>query len=90
MSIKHTRAIIDGIHSGALAAAKTTEDAIFGFEIPTECPGVPNEVLVPKNSWKEPGKYDETAKRLAGLFHENFQQYADQASEEILAAAPRI
>ena len=90
MSIKHTRAIIDGIHSGALAEADTTEDAIFGFQIPLSCPGVPAEVLVPKNAWKEPSKYEETAKKLARLFHENFQTYADQASDEILSAAPRL
>jgi phosphoenolpyruvate carboxykinase (ATP) len=90
MSIKHTRAIIDAIHDGSLKDAKTTEDPIFGLAIPTTCPNVPDEVLVPKNTWKDPSKYDATAKKLAGLFHENFKKYADQASQAILKAGPRV
>ncbi|MEQ8274012.1 MAG: phosphoenolpyruvate carboxykinase (ATP) [Deltaproteobacteria bacterium] len=90
MSIAHTRAIIDGIHSGALKAADTVEDPIFGFAIPTSCPGVPDEVLNPKNTWADKAKYDATAKKLAGLFHENFKKYAGQANEAILASAPRL
>ena len=43
ISLKHTRAIIDAIHDGALAKAKTERDPIFGFDVATECPGVPRE-----------------------------------------------
>ena len=90
MSIKHTRAIIDGINSGALASVETQQDPIFGLRIPTSCPNVPPEVLNPRNTWKNPERYDETAKKLARDFHENFKKYADQASREILDAAPRV
>ena len=90
MSIKHTRAIIDAIHSGELKKADTTTDEIFGLHIPTSCPQVPNEVLVPKNTWKSGADYDKMARKLASLFHENFKQYADQASQEVLQAGPKI
>ena len=90
MSIKHTRAIIDGINGGALAKVDFEEDPIFGFQIPKSCPDVPSEVLNPKNTWADKAKYEETAKKLAHDFHANFKQYADQASDEILAAAPRL
>ena len=90
MSIQHTRAIIDAIHSGDLAKADFTEDPVFGVSIPETCPNVPNEVLVPKKTWKDPKKFDDTAKKLASLFHENFKKYADKASREVLAAGPRI
>lgn len=90
MSIAHTRAIIDGIHSGALEKAEYEEDPIFGLAIPKSCPDVPNEVLNPRNTWSDKAKYDETAKKLAGLFHENFKKYAGQANKDILAAAPRL
>lgn len=90
MSLKHTRAIIDGIHSGEAAKVDTVEDPVFGFRIPTSCPGVPSEVLIPKNTWKDPANYDATARKLAGLFHENFKTYASKANEEVLAAAPRV
>ena len=38
ISLKNTRAIIDAIHSGALAKAKTERDPIFGFGIVTDVP----------------------------------------------------
>ena len=38
---KHTRAIIDAIHEGALAKSKTERDPVFGFDVVTECPQVP-------------------------------------------------
>jgi phosphoenolpyruvate carboxykinase (ATP) len=90
MRIGFTRSIVDAIHSGALAEVETTEDPIFGLAIPTHCPGVPDQVLMPKNTWADKGAYDEAAKKLAGLFRENFHTYEDGSSEEILAAGPRI
>ena len=90
MSLPHTRAIIDAIHSGALAEAPTQEDPVFGFAVPTAVPGVPSDVLIPKNSWKDSAAFDATAKKLASLFKNNFKTYEDQASEAIRSAGPRI
>lgn len=90
MSIQHTRAIIDGIHSGHVAGAETVEDPVFGLRIPSFCPGVPSDVLVPRTTWRDPARYDSTARRLAGLFDENFKTYAEKANDEVLAAAPRV
>lgn len=90
MSIAHTRAIIDGIHSGALDNAATVEDPVFGFAVPTSCPGVPSEVLTPEKTWKDAGAYRDQARKLAKLFHDNFKQFADQAGPEIVAAQPRL
>ncbi|EHQ52140.1 phosphoenolpyruvate carboxykinase [Ectothiorhodospira sp. PHS-1] len=90
MSIAHTRAIIDAIHDGSLDQVETVQDPIFGVHIPVSCPNVPDEVLVPSNTWQDPQAYQETARKLARLFHENFKTYADQASPELLAAAPRV
>ncbi len=89
MSIAHTRAIIDAIHDGSLEQADTVTDPIFGLAVPTSCPRVPPEVLIPANTWKDKDAYQAMAEKLAGLFHDNFRTFADQASEEILAAAPR-
>ena len=90
IKLKFTRAIIDAIHSGELAKAKTTEDPIFGVQIPTECTGVPSEILQPRNTWSDKEGYDKTAKKLAGLFHDNFKKYADQASPAIRGAGPKL
>ena len=88
ISLKNTRTIIDAIHSGTLAGAKTERDPIFGFDIVTECPGVPAEILRPRDSWADKTAYDATAKKLAGLFNKNFETYAGGASAEVKAAAP--
>jgi phosphoenolpyruvate carboxykinase (ATP) len=89
MKLALTRAIIDAIHSGDLQTAPTVTDPIFGFEVVTRCPGVPYEVLVPRNTWTDKAAYDATATKLAGLFRENFQKYSDIAGSEITAAGPR-
>ena len=90
MKLKHTRNIVAAIHEGALEDVETVEDPIFGFQIPKTCPEVPDEVLIPRNTWADGAKYDETAKKLAHLFAENFKQYADQASDAVKAAGPRL
>ena len=89
MSIAHTRAILDAIHDGSLKRAAMKADPIFGFDVPLTCPNVPDEVLIPSNTWQDKAAYDAMAQRLAGLFHDNFAAYAGQASEELLSAAPR-
>ena len=58
--------------------------------MPTKCNGVPDELLIARNTWKDKAAYDEKARHLAALFVENFEQYADKASEQIRAAAPRV
>ncbi len=90
MKIKHTRAIIDGIHSGELAEAPTEPDPIFGFAVPTHCTGVPDGVMIPRNTWADPNAYDAQARRLARLFKENFSQFESEASEAVMSAGPRI
>ena len=90
MSLKHTRAIIDAIHDGTLAEAPTAEDPIFGLAIPTQCPGVPDEILFPRNTWADKDAYDQQAATLARLFVENFEQFREGSSDAILSAAPRV
>ncbi len=89
MSIKHTRAIIDGIHDGELADSPMVEDPIFGVKVPTHCKGVPAEVLIPKNCWKDQTEYERLAMRLAGLFKLNFSRYEDVASDAVKNAGPQ-
>ncbi|HTU25412.1 MAG TPA: phosphoenolpyruvate carboxykinase (ATP) [Pirellulales bacterium] len=85
-----TRAIVDAIHSGRLSAAKTARDPVFGIDVVTECPGVPAEILIPRNTWADKNAYDAKARRLAQLFRKNFEAYSDAAEPEITAAEPAI
>ena len=89
MKLAFTRAIIDAIHSGALATAPTQRDSIFGFDVITSCPNVPGEMLIPRNTWSNLAAYDAAAVKLAGLFRENFKIYADGVSPEVRQAEPR-
>jgi phosphoenolpyruvate carboxykinase (ATP) len=90
IALKHTRSIIDAIYSGELADAPVEKDAVFGFDVCTQCPNVPAEILKPRDTWSDPAAFDATARKLATLFNDNFKKYEDGATEEVKAAAPRI
>jgi phosphoenolpyruvate carboxykinase (ATP) len=90
MSLPITRALIDAIHEGKLAEAPYATDETFGFAVPTACPGVPSEVLQPRNLWKDKAAFDATARKLAGLFRDNFKKFADQAGADVRDAGPRL
>jgi len=88
--LKYTRAIIDAILDHKLDDVEFQKDPIFGLAMPKTCPEVPTEVLNPKDSWADKAKYEETANKLAQMFNDNFAKYADEASEEIKSAAPKV
>jgi phosphoenolpyruvate carboxykinase (ATP) len=90
MSLKHTRAIIDAIHNGELDEVQTQHDPVFGVAIPDQVPGVPSDVLVPRDTWSDQAAFDATAAKLAGLFKANFEQYREGSSEAIANAGPRV
>ncbi|HWO25428.1 MAG TPA: phosphoenolpyruvate carboxykinase (ATP) [Kofleriaceae bacterium] len=90
IKLKYTRAIIDAIHSGALADVPTQEDPVFGLAVPTVCPEVPTEMLQPRNTWADKAAYDEKARKVAQLFKDNFKQYEAQATAEVRGAGPKI
>jgi phosphoenolpyruvate carboxykinase (ATP) len=90
MKLNYTRAMISAVLDGKLQNVPTENDPIFGLDIPKEVPGVPSELLQPRNTWSDKQAYDEKAKFLAGLFVKNFEKYAAGVSAEILAAAPKV
>jgi phosphoenolpyruvate carboxykinase (ATP) len=90
MKLAYTRAIVDAIHSGTLAGLPTQVDPIFGLAIPRSCPGVPDEILVPRNTWGDKAAYDATCRKLARLFADNFQHYEDVAGRAVADAGPRV
>ncbi len=88
MKLSHTRAMLRAALEGRLDEAPTEKDPIFGLEIPTECLDVPSEVLNPRGTWSDSAAYDEQAKKLAAMFKENFEQYADGLPDEVRSAGP--
>ena len=63
---------------------------VFGVQMPTQCPGVPSEVLDPVRTWARKEDYYEKAKTLARAFHKNFEKYKGPHTEEILSGAPLV
>ena len=90
MSLKYTRAMITAALNGELDNVEYTAHNVFGVLQPQSCPNVPVEILNPRDTWADKEAYDKKASELAGLFVKNFEKYADQANEEILAAAPKV
>jgi len=88
--LKYTRAILDAIHSGELAKAEYEVYDTFNLNVPTSCPGVPDELLNPKKSWTGKADFKEEVTKLGGLFNENFKKYSDEATEEVIKAGPDV
>ena len=61
---------------------------MFRVAVPVHVPGVPDEVLVPRDTWADPAAFDETARRLAAMFHLNFRAYADGVPEAVRDGGP--
>jgi phosphoenolpyruvate carboxykinase (ATP) len=90
MSLKYTRALITEALNGNLQHVEFETLPIFNFQIPKVCPGVPSEILNPRNTWADKEAYDAKAKELAIKFRENFKKYESEANEDILNAAPKV
>ena len=90
MSIDHTRTMVRAALNGLLGDVTYQTDPIFGVEVPTSVPGVPSEILRPRDTWTDGPAYDAKAHELASMFVENFADYADGVSPEVRAAGPRV
>jgi len=90
MSLKHTRRIVNAVLDGELDDVEFEEEPFFGLMIPTSVPDVPSELLNPRNTWSDKDAHDAKAKDLATMFRENFKDYEEQASEDILAGGPKV
>ena len=89
IEIKYTRAMIKAILEGELDKVATQEDPVFGIHVPLKVKGVPDEILQPRNTWKNPEAYDEKARELAKQFVDNFKEYESNVDKKILDASPR-
>jgi phosphoenolpyruvate carboxykinase (ATP) len=88
MPIKATRALLDAALDGSLNSARFRVDPVFGFEVPVSVPGVDAKILDPRSTWGDAKAYDERARKLAGMFVENFAKFKAHVSADVLAAGP--
>lgn len=87
MEIKHTRALVNAALDGILSGANFTTDENFGVLVPDACPGVPSDVLNPRNTWNDKDAYDAQAKHLTKLFEDNFKQFEQDVDDKVKAVA---
>ena len=88
MNLPHTRAMVTAALNGEIDQVQVEHHTIFNLDMPTSCPGVPDEVLDPRNTWSDKDRYDAAAKRLAALFVKNFEKFGN-VSKEIVEAGPK-
>jgi len=89
MNINHTRTMVRAALDGQLDGVPTRMDPIFGLQVPTSCPDVPDEVLDPRRTWRDKDAYDRAAAKLSRMFAANFEAYASGVGEAVKAAGPR-
>ncbi|MCH2470949.1 MAG: phosphoenolpyruvate carboxykinase (ATP) [Gemmatimonadetes bacterium] len=89
MKLAHTRAMVNAALAGDLEGAEFASDPVFGVDVPVSVPGVPDEVLRPRDTWADGEAYAAAAAELAAMFKANFEKFADDAGEAVSAAGPR-
>ncbi len=92
MSIKDTRACINGILNGSINSADFEKIDVFNLDVPKSLDGVAdNSILNPKNTWEDKDAYDKKLKELASMFIENFNRYNNSGSEfDFSIAGPKL
>ena len=90
IEIRLTRAMIAAALNGALDDMDYEEDRVFHLRLPRSCPGVPAEILNPRNTWQDKGEYDRRAAKLAAEFAAHFDRaYGDKGiAPEVRAQCP--
>jgi phosphoenolpyruvate carboxykinase (ATP) len=89
MKLSHTRAMVHSLLKGDLHSAPLDTDPVFGLQVPKHIANVPDDVLNPRNTWSDKSAYDEQARKLAGMFRDNFSKFEKHVSDAVKAAGPR-
>lgn len=90
ISIGYTRTLLNDALDGKLLKTKFVKDPVFGFEVPTKCEGVPDNILDPSGAWPSKAEYMKKYKELATRFVENFKKYEDGCPPEVIQAGPKV
>jgi phosphoenolpyruvate carboxykinase (ATP) len=90
MPIKATRALVTGALDGLLRSVSYRTDPYFGFEVPRSVPGIEPHLLYPMKTWKDKAAFDETARKLVGMFQKNFTKFEADVDAEVRSAAPEV
>ncbi len=89
IKLKYTRAMITAALSGSLGNSGYRQHSIFGSLIPMTCPDVPNEILSPRETWRDDVGFYKMANSLCVKFQDNFKKFEEFANDEIMEGAPK-
>jgi len=86
ISIRMTRTLLNAAFNGDLDPGKVEYEMhpVFKLKMPKSCPGVPSDMLNPRNGWADKAAYDAAALKLRDMFRENFRKkgFADFGIQE--------
>lgn len=88
IALKYTRAMISAALDGSLNRVGYRKHSLFGAEIPMNCPGVPAEILSPRETWQNDKAFYEQANKLVARFQDNFDKFREASGVEILEGEP--
>lgn len=87
ISIAYTREMVHAALNGDLHNAEYVKEPFFGLFVPKACPGVPDHLLNPINTWEDKEAYKRKAEELKNRFKKNFIQFessVDAAIREVI------
>jgi phosphoenolpyruvate carboxykinase (ATP) len=86
--LPYTRAMVRAALNGELDDIPTRIDPNFGVTIPEHIPGVPSEILNPRQTWADTEAYDRQARLLIDKFKQSFSEFAGEVDQKIADAGP--
>lgn len=89
MKLRYTRAMVTAALHGDIDKAEYQHDEVFNLDVPQTCPNVPDEIMNPRDTWEDKAAYDESAKKLAKMFQDNFAKKYPNMPKNIADAGPR-
>lgn len=88
IKLAYTRAMVTAALNGELETSEYVHDDRFNLEVPVRVSGVPDEILIPRNTWDDAAAYDRQADKLAAMFIDNFNKKYPDMPADITAAGP--
>jgi phosphoenolpyruvate carboxykinase (ATP) len=88
IAIQETRKMVRAVLADAMEGGSMRRDSVFGFDVPTSCPGVDSRLLSPRGMWPEQSAYDASYAKLAEGFRKNFEQFRPLVRPEVANAGP--
>ncbi|NIO16106.1 MAG: phosphoenolpyruvate carboxykinase (ATP) [Deltaproteobacteria bacterium] len=89
ISLPYTRSMVHAVLERKLEKTAFKTDPFFGLHLPVEVPGVPRDVLRPKNTWKDKDAYDRAAVELTRRFREAFKEFETAVPASVKDSGPR-